>query len=529
MHMPDYLTRSPWMWQPMPEPAALEGDTRVDACVVGAGIAGLSAAYFLAKKGSSVLVIDDGPIGGGMTSRTTAHLMGWIDDGYRELERLHGADRTKLAARSHHAAIDAIEAVCAHEGIECGFTRLDGFLILPPGGNPDALVEEYRAAMRAEVPGVELQERAPLDGIDTGYCIRFPRQGQLHPMQYLAGLARAIERLGGRIRRAHASKVEGGSPPHVVTEAGHRIDCGSVVVATNTPISDRVAIHTKQAPYLTYAIALRVPKGSVETALFWDLQDPYHYVRLLEPGGDVLLVGGEDHKTGQADDGERRFAMLELWARERFPQGREVLHRWSGQVMETVDGLAYIGKDPGDANVYVATGDSGMGMTHGTIAGILLADLIHGGHPEWEDLYDPSRVTMKAAGGYAKENANVVMQYTDWVRPGEVHSARAIAAGHGAIVRHGVHRIAAYRDPSGELHEMSARCTHLGCAVRWNPTEASWDCPCHGSRFSATGEVLSGPATKALEPWESEVDAKLPPQADTERTEKARGTLRKDL
>src|SRR5687767_2400009 len=162
MQSPDYLTRSPWMWHPVPETQLLPGDTRADVCVVGAGIAGLSAAYFLAKKGSSVVVIDDGPIGGGMTSRTTAHLSNAIDDRYYELERLHGADKTRLAARSHGAAIDAIEAVCRHEGIECGFTRLDGYLILPKDGDPDEMVEEYRAAMRAEVPGVELRERAPI-------------------------------------------------------------------------------------------------------------------------------------------------------------------------------------------------------------------------------------------------------------------------------------------------------------------------------------------------------------------------------
>jgi Rieske Fe-S protein len=198
--------------------------------------------------------------------------------------------------------------------------------------------------------------------------------------------------------------------------------------------------------------------------------------------------------------------MVELWARERFPMAREVLHRWTGQVMETIDGLAYIGKDPGDRNVYVITGDSGMGMTHGTIGGIVVADLVHGGEPEWAALYDPSRLTMKAASDYARENANVVKQYADWVRPGEVESVRQIASGQGAVVRRGVHRIAAYRDPSGELHEFSARCTHLGCSVRWNATEASWDCPCHGSRFSAMGEVLSGPARAALSPAESDAD-----------------------
>ena len=213
---------------------------------------------------------------------------------------------------------------------------------------------------------------------------------------------------------------------------------------------------------------------------------------------ELLIVGGEDHKTGQADDAQRRFSALELWARERFPEAREVVHRWSGQVMETIDDLAFIGRNPGDRNVYVATGDSGMGMTHGTIAGIILADLIHGVSVAWADLYDPGRVTVKAAGDYARENANVAWQYRDWLRSGDVESAEDIAPGHGAVLRRGVHRIAAYRDAAGELHEMSAACTHLGCLVHWNPAESTWDCKCHGSRFDALGDVLSGPAFEPL-------------------------------
>lgn len=505
-------TRSVWMGHWNLESGALSSDLRTDVCVIGAGIAGISTAYMLMKKGRRVVVIDDGPVGGGMTSRTTAHLTNAIDDRYYELERLHGEEGTRLAAQSHFAAIEAIEAIAQHEGIECDFARVDAYLFLPPdGGDPDELVLEYGAALRAGVEGLEWVDRAPIEDFDTGRCLRFPRQGQVHPLKYLNGLARALQRGGCTIHTGvHATEVHDGATPHVVTSAGHRIDCEAVVVATNTPFNDRFAIHTKQAPYLTYAIGLRVPRGTVTNALFWDTLDPYHYVRLNAPDGDILIVGGEDHKTGQADDAERRFGAIELWARERFPAAREVLHRWSGQVMETVDYLAYIGRNPGDRNVYVVTGDSGMGMTHGTIAGIVLADLLHGVAVPWADLYDPGRVTFKAAKDYVHENANVALQFRDWLRSGDVDSVADIAPGKGAVVRRGVHMIAAYRDAGGELHEMSAACTHLGCVVRWNSTENTWDCKCHGSRFDATGAVLGGPASTPLHTVEAAPHGEAP-------------------
>ena len=242
--------------------------------------------------------------------------------------------------------------------------------------------------------------RAPL-AFDTGPCLRFPNQAQFHPLKYLAGVAQAIERGGGRIYAGtHATKVTGGENAEVATERG-TVRAGHVVVATNVPINDLVVIHTKQAPYMTYVIGARVPRNAVTAALYWDTGDPYHYVRLqpIDADHDLLIVGGEDHKSGQADDIEQRHPRLEAWARERFPSMGEVQYTWAGQVMETIDGLAFIGRNPMDhKNVYVVTGDSGMGMTHGTIAGMLITDLILGRHNAWESLYDPGRITLRASG-----------------------------------------------------------------------------------------------------------------------------------
>jgi glycine/D-amino acid oxidase-like deaminating enzyme/nitrite reductase/ring-hydroxylating ferredoxin subunit len=483
----------------VPSYPKLTEDISTDVCVVGAGIAGLTTAYLLAREGKSVVVVDDGPIGGGQTERTTAHLTNAIDDNYSEIERLHGEHGSRLAAESHTAAIDRIEKIVREENIECDFDRVNGYLFAAPDQSAEVLDRELNAAHRAGLTDVERVGRAPI-AFDTGPCLRFPRQGQFHPLKYLAGLAASITRARGRIfTHAHADTITGGSSACVHTTHGFTVTAAAIVVASNTPINDLVAIHTKQAAYLTYVVGVAVPQGSVTKALYWDTLDPYHYVRLQSGANstshDILIVGGEDHKTGQCDDAPDRYARLEDWARARFPMMGQVQFRWSGQVMEPIDGLAFIGRNPMDkGNVFIATGDSGMGMTHGTIAGILLTDLILGRVNRWEALYDPARKTLRAAKEFAKETSNMVSQYTDWLTPGDVPSPDEIARDSGAVVRRGLNKIAIYRDENGNLHERSATCTHLGCIVGWNSSEHTWDCPCHGSRFDKYGQVLNGPA-----------------------------------
>ena len=497
-------TTSPWMRTHLPEFPVLESDCKADVCVIGGGITGLSTAYFLRQAGLSVVLLEDGALGSGETGRTTAHISNALDDRYYELERMYGERGARLAAESHSAAIEQIEAVVYHEGIDCDFTRLPGFLFLAPGGSGDTLERERIAALRAGLADVRLLPRAPLNSFDTGPCLQFPRQAQFHPFAYLAGLTHAIATAGGWIfTQTHVAEVKGGETCRVITDGGSVVTAGSVVVATNTPINDRLVIHTKQAPYRTYAIALRIPSGAVPLGLYWDTADPYHYVRLQRESEaeELLIVGGEDHKTGQAQDTTARFGRLETWTRERFPMAGPVAFQWSGQVMEPADGLAYIGRNPVHSrNVYVATGDSGHGMTHATIAGMLIRDLITDRANPWESLYDPSRKITHSLGEYARENLNFVKQYADFVTRGEVSSVEEIAPGAGAVLRHGMTKLAVYRDAAGDAHAYSAVCPHAGCIVHWNPTEESWDCPCHGSRFDPQGHVVNGPANSALAP-----------------------------
>jgi glycine/D-amino acid oxidase-like deaminating enzyme/nitrite reductase/ring-hydroxylating ferredoxin subunit len=508
-------SRSVWMdTAEVPLESSLAERITADVCIVGAGIAGVTTAYFLVREGKSVVVLDDGPIGGGMTGRTTAHLVNALDDRYFELERLHGEEGARLAAESHTAAINAVEAIVKQEKIKCEFERLDGYLFVPPRDSKKILDDELQAAHKAGLTDIEKVERVPWNSYNTGAALRFPHQAQFHPLKYLAGLAKAIKEKGGRIyTQTHAKEIEGGKKARIETNGGGVVTAEAVVVATNTPVNDLIAIHTKQAAYQTYVIGARVPKGSVTRALYWDTPDPYHYVRIETVGRgaeayDVLIVGGEDHKTGQHDDANKRFGALEGWTRLRFPMIEGIEYRWSGEIMEPIDGLAFIGRNPMDAkNVFIATGDSGNGMTHGTIAGMLLTDLIMGRRNAWEAIYDPSRISLKALPTFVKENLNVAAQYTDLVVAGDVESADEIKPGAGAIISRGLHKVAVYRDPKGEVHERSAVCRHLGCIVNWNTLENTWDCPCHGSRYDAWGKVIQGPANSDLAEAEAEQTA----------------------
>lgn len=488
--------------------APLRSSTTADVCVIGAGIAGVTTAYMLAREGESVVILDAGVIcSSGETPRTTAHLSNAIDDRYLEIERLHGLEGARLAAESHSAAINRIAAIVHEEGIDCGFSRLDGFLFVPPGGDVGVLESELAAANRAGLTRVHRVQHSVLPSFESGPSLCFPDQAQIAPLAYLTHLLNAIEIHGGRIfSKTRVTKVQGGPTVRIETSDGAVVTARAAVVATNTPINDLVVMHTKLASYRSYVVALQVPQGSVPSALYWDTAEPYHYVRLYQTKGngttqDWLIVGGEDHKTGQAHDAERRYARLEAWARERFGECGPCEYRWSGQIMETVDGLAFIGRNPFDTeNVFIATGDSGQGMTHGTIAGMLITDLILGRSNPWEKLYNPARKTLNAALDYARENLNVVRHYADYVTGESVNTVEEIPCGQGAILRNGLKRIAAYRDPEGELHECSAVCPHLGCIVNWNPAEHTWDCPCHGSRFDALGNVIHGPAVASLAP-----------------------------
>jgi len=502
MNVEQERSRSLWMEVPAPRFGPLASHEEADVLVIGAGIMGLSAAYELAKEGRQVTVVDRGRFGRGMTARTSAHLAFDTDDYFKELIKGQGRERARLWYESQKAAVDRIEAICLEEGIDCDFARVDGFFIPAKQEDVDYLRQELDAAHEAGFADAEWLEPGALSWLNTA-AIRFPRQARFHPLKYLNGLIRALQGMGARLHDETPLRSVEEKDGRVRVEAeigGGSITARQAVVATNSPYHLRIPIHTKQAPYRTYVIAAPVPKGSAPDALIWDTEEPgYHYVR-IQPGEteDLLIVGGEDHKTGTADDGEERVRRLEAWTRERNPQMGPVAYAWSGQVYEPADYVGFIGKSPNHEAVFVATGDSGQGLTTGALAGLMLRDLVQHRENPWAELYDPSRQQRRGLGEYVKENVEAAKHWLELAGSGEVGSVEQIAPGEGALVKVKGQQIAAYRDDQGRLHLRSAVCTHAGCVVHWNGFETCWDCPCHGSQFSVDGEPLNGPAFQPL-------------------------------
>lgn len=485
-------------------------DMTVDVCIVGAGISGLSVAYLLSQAGKKVVVLDDDAIGGTMTSRTSAHLFSALDDRFYKLEQLFGETGAKLAADSHRKAIDKIEEIINAEKINCDFKRVDGYLF-SHDGNTDELYQELEAALRAGFTGVQKVD-APPQQPQLGTALHFPDQAEFQPLAYLAGLAKAIQLKGGLLfDGTHVSSItDDAKQPFVETAHGSTIKARHIVVATNSPMHSR-EFALKQAQYMTYVIGVKIAPDSYQPALYWDTASSYHYIRSASSThahNDILLIGGEDHKVGQdsasAHNPREHFDNLRQWAEQHFPFIGETVYEWSGEVIEPMDSLAFIGLSPFQKSVYMITADSGHGLTHGTIGGILISDLILGKENPWTDLYDPSRRNLRPQSllSMMKEGLNANLQFSDYLKPAEIKSPDELEKGQGAIMRDGLRKIAVYKDDDGQVHQCSAVCTHWKALVRWNPAEKTWDCPVHGSRFNACGKLIQGPANQDLAPVE---------------------------
>jgi glycine/D-amino acid oxidase-like deaminating enzyme/nitrite reductase/ring-hydroxylating ferredoxin subunit len=484
-------------------------DIKTEVLIIGGGIAGLTTAYKLLIAGKKVTLVEDGFIGSGETGRTTAHLASALDDRYYFLENTFGKEATKLAAESHVAAIDEIEKIVSHLNIDCSFKRVNGYLFLHESDKEENLDKEFEATQTA---GLHTAMLKGTPGIMNGATIRslaFGNQAQFHVLNYLKGLAEAIISLGGVIyTEAHANTI---SKEGAIVN-GYTFSAEDIVVATNSPVNDTLTMHTKQYAYRSYVIAGKVPKGILPYCLWWDtgnqdskwVSQPYHYVRLenFDEKYDLLISGGEDHKTGQADEEgisqSARYDRLEAWTRNYFPMMDDIAYRWSGQIMEPVDSLGFMGKNPGDNNIYIITGDSGNGMTHTTIGAMIICDSIMGIKNKWEDLYNPSRITLKTTGDFLKEAGNMASQYLDWIKESDIKNTADLPAGEGGVLSSGLKKIALYRNYDNSLNAFSAVCPHLGCIVQWNADEKSFDCPCHGSRFGTDGTVTNGPAQSDL-------------------------------
>lgn len=504
---PSYWTES----FPMQEFPSVQAEKSTEVLVIGGGIAGLTTAYLLAKSGKRIILVEDGNIGSGESGRTTAQITYALDDRYYELEKLFGTEKTKIIAESHNAAIDLVEQIVSDENIDCNFERVPGYLFLDPTDIAENLLKEFEAAKRAGLP-VSVVENIP--GLQTDYLhqgILFPNQGQFHITRYLDGLTDAIVRYGGEIyTSSRATKIsEDGAEVN-----GFKISAEKIVVCTNSPINDRFTLHTSQYAYRSYVVAAKIPKNSLPKAMWWDtgnmeskwFEEPYHYVRIesYDENFDLLISGGEDHKTGQADKEnfpeEHRYATLTEWTKKHFPHFNDIDYKWSGQVLEPLDGLAFLGKNPGDKNIYIISGDSGNGMTHCTIGAKLIHDLLLEIPNDWEEIYSPSRSSLKTATDYLGQAGSMAYRMAkDWIAGADIKDINELPSGQGAILADGLKKIAVYRDDCGEVHACSAVCPHLGGILQWNQDEKSFDCPLHGSRFTTDGTVINGPSFTDLE------------------------------
>ena len=490
---------SPWIDStPRTSYPRLAGDLNVDVAIVGAGITGITAAVLLKRAGLTVALIDARRIAEGETGHTTAHLCAFPDTHLSTLVSRFGADSARSTWTAGEVAIDQIENLIKSDDLHCDFRRVPGQLFTENEAGLELLNAEYEACRSLGIAAKFSRDGGSLPFQTLG-ALRFENQARVHPREYLLPLAAGIQGAGSHVfEKTRAMSIDESPSPQVVTESG-TIRAKNVVVASNVPINNRVLLQTKIAHYRTYAIAVRVGT-EVEDALHWDDCDPYHYIRKQSIGGDeLLIVGGEDHRTGQEQDTRARFEALEVWTAQRFDI-RSVEHRWSGQIVEPVDGLPYIGRNSFSEHVWEATGYSGNGMTYGTLAAMILADSILGRPNAYAEIFQATRVNLRpSAAAYLKENLAFPVHFIgDRLKP-ERRSLSSLAPGEGRVISVEGVALAVHRDDAGTLHMLSPVCAHLRCLVAFNDAERSWDCPCHGSRFDIHGNVLNGPATQGLE------------------------------
>jgi glycine/D-amino acid oxidase-like deaminating enzyme/nitrite reductase/ring-hydroxylating ferredoxin subunit len=495
------LNRSLWLETAGPGYSPLTANVDVDVAVVGAGITGVTAAALLKAAGATVALIELGAVGHGATGYTTAKLTVGHSLIYDELRSSFGAETAGAYARSNQQAIERVDELVREHSIDCDFERASNYVYTESDEKRGALEKEVDAAREA---GIDASFTTDTDlPYAVRAAIRVDGQAQFHPWKYVAALASRVHGDGSHVfERTRATHVRSGDPCVVETPRGV-LRARHVIVATQLPFLDRGLFFAKAHPAKSYVVAAHIDDGGAPRGMYISVDQPTRSVRSTPAadGGRVLIVGGEGHKPGDDPDTEARYERLESFMRERFGPDRAT-YRWSTHDYAPVDGLPYIGRlRRGDDRILTATGYAKWGMTKGTLAAEILSDTILGRTNEWAELYDAKRLDVRrSAARFAKENGSVGLRFfRDRLRARESRDdVVRLAPGEGTIVRAGARQIAVARADDGTLHTLSARCTHLGCIVGWNPADRAWECPCHGSRFAIDGTVVQGPATADL-------------------------------
>ena len=499
MGSPHEVNPSPW-FEAEPEVAfaAMDHDRRADVAVVGAGITGLTLARLLVDAGVEAVVLDAGPVCAGTSGYTTAKVTALHRLVYRELVERHGEERARAYAAANQGAVDRVAAFVESDGIDCDLVRAPAVTYTERADRVADAEREVDAARRFGLP-VEFATTAPLP-VRIRAAVRLDDQLHLHPRRYCLGLARHVAAHGGTVHEhTRALTIESGPSGVAVQTDRGTVHADRAVLATHMPMLDRGAFFARAHPYRSYALAARVRQAAPE-GMYISVEEPTRSLRPAPMGR--LIVGGEGHKAGHEADTRRHYAALESWARECFDV-ESVEYRWSAQDYVTVDGFPYVGRlTAREERVLLATGFRKWGMTNGTAAAEILADLLLGRHNPWAEAFDATRIAPRvSAAGLVKENLGVARHFVaDRVAALRAPTAESLRPGEGAIARHDGARAACYRDEEGEIHAVSMTCTHLGCQVAFNTAERTWDCPCHGSRFDIDGRVLEGPAVKDLSP-----------------------------
>lgn len=503
-------------------PTLEEDIPNTDVCIIGSGISGISVAYELIRRGKKVTMIEARNVLSGETGRTSGHLSNALDDGYTNIAKKHGEKGAQIAADSHSWAIKRVGEISKELNIDCEFRYLPGYEISQyPRGDQrhdkeiDGVKEEVEFAQKLLGEDQVLFKEGLLvrgwddKGPDQRDGAIFKNQATFHPTKYLVGVLKWLKdqpkfQCFTHTRMMFVEEDSKHGLVKVKTVNGKTITATDAVQATVVPLQ-KLSIIAEMEFDRTYCIAIRVPKGKIEDCLLYDEAEQYKYIRFThcDEKDDYLVIGGCDHKVGQEDNGEGRFKELETWVRERFPFAGSVDYKWSGQIFEPVDFMAFIGKNQAQNHTYVITGDSGNGLTHGVLAGKLIADEIEGVDNPWASLYNPNRLASiaKSLPSMLEHDVQINMQYKRWMQS-DIKDIEDLAPNTGGVMHTGVigqSPIAVYKDEDGQAHRFSAVCPHLKGVVCWNAAEKSWDCPIHGSRFGGyDGQCITGPAKMGL-------------------------------